>query len=135
MSMLTLIRDVKGDKAILGKLYFNGGFVCYTLENAAKAIPCGVYLVQNSKSPKFKRELPLIWNAKLPAKRGIRIHVGNSVKDSSGCVLVGMGRNYARPNAEPSLLESALAETMVTMLCRNVMEVFIAEVCTKVCTA
>ena len=127
MSMLTLIRDVKGDKAILGKLYFNGGLVCYTLENAAKAIPCGVYLVQNSMSPKFKRELPLIWNAKVPANRGIRIHVGNTVASSSGCVLVGMGRNYARPNAEPSLLESALAETMTTMLCRNVTELVVTQ--------
>ena len=128
MSQLTLIRDVKGDKAILGKLYFNGGIVCYTLENAAKAIPCGVYMVQNSKSQKFKRELPLIWNAKVPAKRGIRIHVGNdAVKNSSGCILVGMGRNYARPNAEPSLLESALAETMITMLCRNVTDLIITE--------
>lgn len=127
MSMLTLIRDVKGDKAILGKLYLNGAIVCYTLENAAKAIPCGLYMVQNSTSPKFKRELPLVWNEKVPANRGIRIHVGNSVKDSSGCVLVGMGRNYARPNAEPSLLESALAETMVTMLCRNVTELIVTE--------
>ena len=128
MGMLTLIRDVNGDKAILGKLYFNGGIVCYTLENAAKAIPCGVYMVQNSKSQKFKRELPLIWNAKVPAKRGIRIHVGNdAVKNSSGCILVGMGRNYARPNAEPSLLESALAETMITMLCRNVTDLIITE--------
>lgn len=127
MSQLTLIRDVKGDKAILGKLYFNGGFVCYTLENAAKAIPCGVYMVQNSKSPKFKRELSLVWNAKVPASRGIRIHVGNSAKDSSGCVLVGMGRNYVNPTADPSLLESALAETMVTMLCRNVTEFVITE--------
>ena len=66
MGMLTLIRDVKGDKAIIGKLYFNGSLICYTLENAAKAIPCGVYLVQNSKSPKFKRELPLIWNSGVP---------------------------------------------------------------------
>jgi len=127
MSQLTLIRDVKGDKAILGKLYLNGAIVCYTLENAKKAIPCGLYNVQNSKSPKFKRELPLIWNAGVPASRGIRIHVGNSVKDSSGCILVGMGRNYARPNAEPSLLESSLAETMVTMLCRNVIEFVITE--------
>jgi len=127
MGLLTLIRDVKGDNAILGKLYFNGGIVCYTLENAAKAIPCGVYNVQNSKSPKFKRELPLLWNDKVQAKRGIRIHVGNSVKASSGCVLVGMGRNYSRPNAEPSLLESALAETMVTMLCRSVTELVITE--------
>lgn len=127
MSMLTLNREIKANDAILGKLYLNGAFVCFTLENASKAIPCGKYSVQNSKSPKFKRELPLIWNAKVPAKRGIRIHVGNSVKDSSGCVLVGMGRNYARPNAEPSLLESALAETMVTMLCRNVTELIITE--------
>lgn len=128
MSQLTLIRDVKGDKAIFGKLYFNGGLVCYTLENAAKAIPCGVYYVQNSKSPKFKRELPLLWNSNVPANRGIRIHVGNTAKDSSGCVLVGMGRNGDR------LTESTPAETMVTMLCRNVAEVVITEVCTKVCT-
>ena len=127
MSQLTLIRDVKGDKAILGKLYFNGGLVCYTLENAAKAIPTGVYLVQNSKSPKFKRELPLLWNAGVPASRGIRMHRGNTSKDSQGCILVGMGRNYARPTAEPSLLESALAETMITMLCRSVTELIVTE--------
>jgi hypothetical protein len=127
MSQLTLIRDVMGDKAILGKLYLNGAIVCYTLENAAKAIPCGVYLVQNSRSPKFKRELPLVWNAGVSSSRGIRIHVGNTVASSSGCILVGMGRNYARPNAEPSLLESSLAETMVTMLCRNVTELVVTE--------
>lgn len=127
MSLLTLIRDVKGDKAILGKLYLNGAIVCYTLENTAKAIPCGVYLVQNSKSPKFKRELPLLWNSGVPSSRGIRIHLGNTAKDSQGCILVGMGRNYSRPNAEPSLLESSLAETMVTMLCRNVTELVITE--------
>lgn len=127
MSMLTLIRDVKGDKAILGKLYFNGGLVCYTLENTAKAIPCGVYLVQNSISQKFRRELPLVWNSGVSSTRGIRIHVGNTAKDSQGCILVGMGRNYARPNAEPSLLESALAETMTTMLCRNVTELVVTQ--------
>lgn len=123
MSMLTLIRDVKGDKAILGKLYFNGGIVCYTLENAAKAIPCGMYSVQNSKSPKFKRELPLIWNSNVPAKRGIRIHVGNTVASSSGCILVGMGRDAKKQ----SLTESALAETMVTMLCLHVTEFIIID--------
>lgn len=123
MSQLTLIRDVKGDKAILGKLYFNGGIVCYTLENSAKAIPAGYYMVQNSKSPKFKRELPLVWNADVPAKRGIRIHVGNTVASSSGCILVGMGRSTEKS----SVTESASAETMVTMLCRNVTEFIITE--------
>lgn len=128
--MITLVREIKANEAILGSLYLNGAFVCFTLENAAKAIPCGMYNVQNSKSPKFKRELPLLWNSNVPAIRGIRIHVGNdAVKDSSGCVLVGMGRNGDR------LTESTPAETMVTMLCRNVAEVVITEVCTKVCTA
>lgn len=123
MGLLTLIRDVKGDKAILGKLYFNGGIVCYTLENAAKAIPTGVYLVQNSKSPKFKRELPLLWNAGVPSSRGIRIHRGNTAKDSQGCILVGMGRDVKKS----FITESSLAETMTTMLCRSVTELVITE--------
>ena len=123
MGMLTLIRDVNGDKAILGKLYFNGGIVCYTLENAAKAIPNGVYMVQNSISPKFKRELPLIWNKNVSSTRGVRIHVGNTVASSSGCILVGMGRDTKKQ----SLAESALAEKMVTMLCRNVTALIVTE--------
>lgn len=126
MSMLTLIRDVKAGDSILGKLYFNGGIVCYTLENAAKAIPCGMYSVQNSKSPKFKRELPLVWNAKVPASRGIRLHVGNTVASSSGCILVGMGRDVHLLGGS-KLKESASAEAMVTMLCRNVTEFVVTE--------
>ena len=123
MGILTLIRDVKGDEAILGKLYFNGGLVCCTLENAAKAIPTGVYLVQNSMSPKFKRELPLVFNAGLSSSRGIRFHRGNTAKDSQGCILVGMGRDVKKF----FITESAQAETMTTMLCRNVTEVIITE--------
>ena len=122
--MLTLVRYTRTDEAILGSLYLNGAFVCYTLENAAKAIPCGMYTVQNSKSPKFKRELPLIYNSTtVKASRGIRIHRGNTCKDSQGCVLVGMGRNVNKC----SITESALAETMVTALCRNVSTFVVCE--------
>lgn len=114
--MLTLVRYTRTKEAILGSLYLNGAFVCYTLENTAKAVPCGRYSVQNSRSPKFKRELPLIYNTtSVKASRGIRIHRGNTFKDSSGCILVGMGRDVNKC----SITESALAETMVTMLCRN----------------
>ena len=123
MGMLNLIRDVKGDKAVMGKLYFNGGLVCCTLENAAKAIPTGVYLVQNSMSPKFKRELPLIWNSGVSSSRGIRMHRGNTVNDSQGCILVGMGRDVKKS----FITESSLAETMITMLCRNVTELIVTE--------
>jgi hypothetical protein len=113
--MLTIVREIRTEKAILGRLYLNGQMVCYTLENAAKAVPCGMYRVKNSRSPKFKRELPLLFNAQVPSSRGIRIHVGNTVASSSGCILVGMGRS----TEDFSVTESRLAETMVTMLCRN----------------
>ena len=121
--MITLVRDIRTEKAILGRLYLNGHMVCYTLENAAKAVPCGMYSVKNSRSPKFKRELPLIYNGDVPASRGIRLHVGNTVASSSGCILVGMGRS----TEDFSVIESKLAETMVTMLCRNVDRLVICE--------
>ena len=121
--MLTLIRDVKGKNGVMGKLYLNGAFVCYTLENSAYVIPEGRYTVENSKSSKFKRERPLLHNSKVPACRGIRIHRGNSEKDSLGCVLCGMNRN----TDNCTITESANAETMVTMICRNTNELVITE--------
>lgn len=117
--MLTLVRYASfgtvGAGGILGKLYHNGQLICHTLENLGKAIPAGCYALQNSKSPKFKREIPLVYSSSVPATRGIRIHAGNTFKDSAGCILVGMGVN----SKSHALTESLLAETMVTMLCRN----------------
>ncbi len=121
--MLVMVRDKRTEKAVLGRLFLGGVFICYTLENAAKAIPAGLYNVQNSKSPKFKRELPLLHNAAVPAKRGVRIHAGNSYKDSSACVLVGMSRNCVAG----TISESKNAETMVTMLCRNICQLAIVD--------
>ena len=116
--MLTLIRDIANDNEVMGRLELNGQFLCYTLENASTLIPCGDYRVQNSKSPKFKRELPLLVSDKVSASRGIRIHVGNTASSSSGCVLVGMTREVHLLGGS-KLKESKNAETMVTMLCRN----------------
>ena len=121
--MFTLIRDKRTEKAVLGRLFLGGVFICYTLENAAKVIPAGLYSIENSKSPKFKRELPLVYNKDVPAKRGVRIHAGNSYKDSSACVLVGMSRNCVAG----TISESKNAETMVTMLCRNICQLAIVD--------
>ena len=123
--MLVLVRDTFTETAILGRLLFGGTCICFTLENRSRAIPCGVYNVANSRSPKFKRELPLIYGYNVAESRGIRIHAGNTSKDSAGCVLVGMGRDIA---PDGSLTESKLAETMVTMLCRTVRHVCITEI-------
>ena len=121
--MFTLVRYTRTEKAILGSLYLNGAFICYTLENAAKAIPAGLYSIENSRSPKFGRELPLLFSDKVPSRRGVRIHAGNTYQESAACVLVGMKRDDAKERID----ESKDAEKMVTMLCRNVRSLAIVE--------
>ena len=110
---MILIRDSIVNDAVLGSLYVGGIKVCDTLENKAKLIPCGEYNLNVSKSPKFGRMLPLVYNDEVPMRRGIRIHAGNSVKDSSGCILVGFGRNGDH------LVNSRDAESVVTGLAGN----------------
>lgn len=130
--MLILKRGLKTKNFIWGGLYLNGAFVCYTLERTSKAIPAGFYNLENSISPKFKKELPLVYNNTVPAKRGIRIHAGNSYKDSNGCILVGMQSDVVsfktkKTELEYNLKESALAVTMVTMLARNNKELIVVD--------
>ena len=110
---MILIRDSIVNDAVLGSLYVGGIRVCETLENKAKLIPCGEYNLNVSKSQKFDRLLPLVYNDEVPMRRGIRIHVGNSVKDTEGCILVGFERNGDK------LINSRNAESVVTGLAAN----------------
>ena len=110
---MILIRDSIVNDAVLGSLYVGAIKVCDTLENKEKLIPCGEYNLNVSKSQKFERMLPLVYNDEVPMHRGIRIHVGNSVKDTTGCILVGFERNGDR------LVNSRNAESAVTRLAAN----------------
>ena len=51
------------------------------------AIPRGRYLLVVTRSPRFGRWLPLLIGVK--GFDGIRIHAGNTVRDTAGCILVG----------------------------------------------
>lgn len=88
---MDLIRyKIKGD-TVMGVLIdysWNLG-VYYTIEKLGKMIPEGSHWMQLTYSPKFKKSLPLIWNNKVSKNRGIRIHSGNTVKDTNGCILIG----------------------------------------------
>jgi hypothetical protein len=98
----------------IGELSVDGVFECFTLEDVVRpgdifmvkipgetAIPEGRYDVRISFSPKFQTELPEIRN--VPDFVGIRIHPGNTAKDTDGCVLVGRSRGVDR------VLESRVA--------------------------
>ena len=105
---LTLIRKYKKDKYCIGKLYIDGEYFCDTLEDKDRgltdnmtvseiskitvkketAIPTGTYKVTITYSNRFKKNMPLINNVK--GFEGIRIHSGNTDKDTEGCILVGM---------------------------------------------
>lgn len=51
------------------------------------AIPEGRYAVVITWSPKMKQWLPLLLG--VPMFSGIRIHAGNTARDTAGCILVG----------------------------------------------
>lgn len=105
---MILIREETIEGAVMGSLYVGGVMLCSTLENKKTLIPTGTYKLNVSKSPKFGRMLPLVYNEKVPMVRGIRIHVGNSVEDSSGCVLVGERAGNKLLNSRP--MEQAITE-------------------------
>ena len=93
--VLSLIRINESPNETTGILLIGGKPFCGTLEppvvpNATHpkgAIPLGWYKLTLTKSPKFGRVLPLVNN--VPGFEGIRIHAGNNVEHTSGCILVG----------------------------------------------
>ncbi len=105
---LLLKRIHFGETFTVGQLYeitdYGQSPLCYVLEDKYRevegqdvkvwkeqdktAIPKGVYDVRITFSNRFQSKLPLLLN--VPGFTGIRIHAGNSSKNTEGCLLVGM---------------------------------------------
>ena len=104
---LTLKRIAFKEKYTIGRLYIDGEYFCDTIEDKDRrlnndmglaeimakkrygetAIPTGHYEVEITYSPKYKRMMPEIKGVK--GFSGIRIHSGNTSKDTLGCLIVG----------------------------------------------
>ncbi len=98
---LELIRDRLTEKSTTGKLMWGEQHIAYTLEDVYRGplavkvpghtcIPCGIYEVIISHSPRFGIDMPLLLN--VPGFSGVRIHSGNKPEHTEGCVLVGTTR-------------------------------------------
>ena len=91
----------------IGKMYIDGVFFCNTLEDTDRglmqgmsvgeiarikvagrtAIPVGDYKIILQWSPRFRKVLPTILNVK--GYSGVRMHAGNTSKNTDGCPLFG----------------------------------------------
>lgn len=112
---LVLKRIAKKETYTIGRLYLNGEYVCDTLEDRDRgldndnmsiaeikaikvpgetAIPTGKYEVSLTYSQRFKRKMPLLSGVK--GFDGIRIHSGNTHKDTEGCILVGRNKEVGK---------------------------------------
>ena len=98
---LILTRIARKAEYTIGRLEDENGMkVCDTLEPTWRdykggelkiprksAIPEGTYRVVITKSQRFGRYLPLLVG--VPGFEGVRIHSGNTSRDTEGCILVG----------------------------------------------
>ena len=100
MNLLLKRPKPTGLKFTEGRLYINGTFECFTLEDEDRelenggvkvygktAIPRGRYEIVINMSTRFGREMILLKD--VPQFKGIRMHSGNTSEDTDGCPLVG----------------------------------------------
>ena len=95
---LELKRMFFKDTYTIGHLFVDGQYFCDTLEDVPRAvkvqnetcIPTGDYQVSIDFSNRFQRDMPHVLD--VPGFDGIRIHSGNTDKDTDGCILVGQNK-------------------------------------------
>ena len=107
---ILLKRIAKKETYTIGKLYIDNVYFCDTIEDKDRglnqnmsindikkkkvygetAIPTGTYSLIIDYSNRFKRRMAHILN--VPGYEGIRIHTGNTAKDSLGCIIVGKNK-------------------------------------------
>ena len=98
---ILVVRHFLNEHCTIGSLVVDGVRQCWTLEDKVRkpfvkipgetAIPGGTYQVDVTLSQRFGVPTPIVLN--VPQFEGIRIHPGNTDKDTEGCILVGMHRD------------------------------------------
>lgn len=123
---LLLKRFTSDAQSTLGVMTVNGVKECFTLEDEKRTIkvpgetriPAGRYEVRYRKvdsglTLKYRQRFPLWFKFHLelqgvPNFQYVYIHIGNTEKDSDGCILVGKGYTINKSGAD-TITQSAVA--------------------------
>ena len=97
---LLLIRDTLTEQSTMGKLFLNGEEFCDTLElpwkenkRSISCIPAGEYDARlRLPRESATREYIHLLIKDVPNRDYILVHIGNTTKDTKGCILVGQSR-------------------------------------------
>ena len=81
------------------------------------AVPEGTYRVVITKSQRFGKYLPLLVG--VPGFEGVRIHSGNTSRDTEGCILVGQNLQVGK------VLWSRITLEKLMKLIENEKEIFL----------
>ena len=128
---LVLTRHARRADYTIGRLEDeNGKKICDTLEPIWRnydggemkiprksAIPEGTYRVVVTKSRRFQKYLPLLVG--VPGFEGVRIHAGNTSRDTEGCILVGQNLQVGK------VLWSRITLEKLMKLIENEKEIYI----------
>jgi len=110
---LRLQRYSENGESTLGLFYIDNQFNCYTLEDAFRKekvpgetrIPAGVYEVtlrtEGKMHERYQNKFPkgsrihkgMLWLRNVSNFEYVLIHIGNTKKDTEGCILVGESAN------------------------------------------
>ena len=98
---LKLTRTDYTTTSTISHLDLDGAKFCYVIEDVVRpkgvkidgktAIPTGTYKVIIDKSKRFGCLMPLLMA--VPGFAGVRIHTGNTDKDTEGCLIVGTSKS------------------------------------------
>jgi len=119
-------RYTAGAESTLGRLHIDGVFACYTCEDQRQPgpkvpketrIPAGTYALKlrwfGGKHQRYSKlyadiHRGMLWLQDVPGFEDVLIHVGNTDRDSEGCLLVGFGR-MEYPEGGGEVLQSKAA--------------------------
>lgn len=116
---LLLQRNPEKDKTTIGRLWHDDKLICFTCENGHNEpkipketrIPAGRYEIKLRKEGGFhQRYSKWSWHEgmlelqEVPGFKYILIHIGNTNKDTDGCILVG--RKEGVIWGKPAVLDS-----------------------------